>query len=233
MQRFLRKRSTRAHSLAFVLALLLLCRMTASAGKEFAMPDAHAARTYPAHDEHPQEKVTIAVDPYDVEYKASIFSVNYRNYGLMPVFFVVTNDSDQPIALTEMKAELVTEYGVPESKATVIPFGLNSTVPDTTLTPEGARQRLKLGAKEKVLLFFGNIVRDAAAMEEVFRASQLDWTIVRPPRLTDKAYTGRYRVREGHLPHFGFTVSRADVADFMVRQAIDSNSVGKIFGVSN
>ena len=56
-----------------------------------------------------------------------------------------------------MKAELIADYGIPESKTTVIPFGLNSTVPDTTLTPEGARQRLKLGANEKVLLFFGNI----------------------------------------------------------------------------
>ena len=42
------------------------------------MPDAHPARTYPAHDEHPMEKVTVAVDPYDVEYKASIFTVDYR-----------------------------------------------------------------------------------------------------------------------------------------------------------
>jgi putative NADH-flavin reductase len=73
----------------------------------------------------------------------------------------------------------------------------------------------------------------AHVAEATYQQSSLDWTIVRPPRLTDKAYTGRYRVREGHLPHFGFTVSRADVADFMVRKAIDNNSVGKIFGVSN
>lgn len=72
------------------------------------MPEARPARTYPAHDEHPMEKVTVAVDPYDVEYKASIFSVNYRKYGFMPVFFVVTNDSDQPIALAEMQAQLNT-----------------------------------------------------------------------------------------------------------------------------
>ena len=52
------------------------------------------------------EKVTVAVDPYDVEDKASIFSVNYRNYGFLPVFFVITNDSDQPVALAGMKAEL-------------------------------------------------------------------------------------------------------------------------------
>jgi glycosyltransferase involved in cell wall biosynthesis len=57
----------------------------------------------------------------------------------------------------KMKAELVSNYGVPANKATVIPFGLNSTVPDTVLTTEGARQRLGLGARDKVLLFFGNI----------------------------------------------------------------------------
>ena len=57
----------------------------------------------------------------------------------------------------KMKAELVADYGVPAGKATVIPFGLNSTVPDTALTPVGARQRLGISAPEKVLLFFGNI----------------------------------------------------------------------------
>jgi putative NADH-flavin reductase len=82
-------------------------------------------------------------------------------------------------------------------------------------------------------LFFAHVVADSTVAEATYQQSSLDWTIVRPPRLTDKAYTGRYRVREGHLPHFGFTVSRADVADFMVRKAIDSNSIGKIFGVSN
>ncbi|MFZ3341283.1 MAG: hypothetical protein WA213_10410 [Terriglobales bacterium] len=108
MQTFFFKRSARAHPPALVLPCLLACCLTAMGAKEFVMPEAHPARTYPAHDEHPQEKVTVAVDPYDVEYKASIFTVNYRNYGLLPVFFVVTNDSDQPVALTDMKVELVT-----------------------------------------------------------------------------------------------------------------------------
>jgi len=57
----------------------------------------------------------------------------------------------------KMKAELVGGFGVPETKASVIPFGINSTVPDTALTPAVARQRLGLGESEKVLLFFGNI----------------------------------------------------------------------------
>ena len=72
------------------------------------MPAAHPARTYPAHDEHATEKVTVAVDPYDVEYKADIFSVNYRRYDFVPVFLVVTNDGDQPVALSDMQVQLVT-----------------------------------------------------------------------------------------------------------------------------
>ena len=56
----------------------------------------------------------------------------------------------------KMRNELVTQFGVPQSKTTIIPFGLNSTVP-TALTGPDARRRLGLGAQDKVLLFFGNI----------------------------------------------------------------------------
>jgi len=94
---------------AAVCAFLLVCCLSAIAAKEFVMPAARPARTYPAHDDHPMEKVVVAVDPYDVEDKASIFSVNYRNYGYMPVFFVITNDGDQPVSLIGMKAQLNTK----------------------------------------------------------------------------------------------------------------------------
>jgi len=78
------------------------------AAKEFAMPSAQPARTYPAHDEHTQEKVTVAVDPYDLGDKAQIFSTDYRSYGYLPVFFVVTNDGDHPVSLSGFRAELIT-----------------------------------------------------------------------------------------------------------------------------
>lgn len=94
---------------AAVCAFVVLCCLGVIAGKEFVMPAAHPARTYPAHDDHATEKVVVAVDPYDVEDKASIFSVNYRNYGYMPVLFVITNDGDQPISLVGMKAQLNTK----------------------------------------------------------------------------------------------------------------------------
>src|SRR5271157_267674 len=108
MHKFLRRRRLRAHELAILLAFILFFCLAAIAAKEFVMPEAHPARTYPAHDEHSMEKVTVAVDPYDVEYKASIFTVDFRKYGFMPVFFVITNDGDQPVALTDMKAQLNT-----------------------------------------------------------------------------------------------------------------------------
>ena len=82
-------------------------------------------------------------------------------------------------------------------------------------------------------LFFSAIVADASAMENVLEKSGLDWTIARPPRLTDKPYTGRYRVREGHLPALGFKISRADVADFMIKAVENHSSIGRIVGLAS
>ncbi|MGI8991125.1 MAG: NAD(P)-dependent oxidoreductase [Bryobacteraceae bacterium] len=82
-------------------------------------------------------------------------------------------------------------------------------------------------------LFFSGTVADASAMEGVFEESELDWTMVRPPELTDKPYTGKYRAREGHLPRFGFTIARADPADFMVKAVENHVSSRKVAGVCN
>jgi putative NADH-flavin reductase len=81
-------------------------------------------------------------------------------------------------------------------------------------------------------LLFGHHVSDAAAMETIVRESGLDWTIARPPALTNRPEHGAYRVREGHLPLFGFVISRAQVADFMLGAAENHSSVGKIVGIS-
>jgi D-inositol-3-phosphate glycosyltransferase len=56
-----------------------------------------------------------------------------------------------------MKAELCSEFCVPESKVSVIPFGINNTVPNTALTTLEAKQRLGVRGRDKTMLFFGNI----------------------------------------------------------------------------
>ena len=92
-----------------VLVLIALGVSTVGwAGKNFIKPVAQAAKTYPAHDEHPTEMVTIAADPYDKPDKAGIFSVNFREHGMLPVFFVVTNDGNEPVSIANMEVTLIT-----------------------------------------------------------------------------------------------------------------------------
>jgi len=82
-------------------------------------------------------------------------------------------------------------------------------------------------------LFFAGRVADASAMEQTFAESDLDWTMVRPPELTNAPYTGKYRVQEGRLPRFGFKISRADTADCMLKLVEDHASIRKIVGLAN
>ncbi len=82
--------------------------VTASAGKNFALPEAKPAASYPAHDYHPDERVTVALDPYDMTDKASIFSVRYSDIGFMPIFLVITNDGDETITLRDLDMKLIT-----------------------------------------------------------------------------------------------------------------------------
>jgi hypothetical protein len=71
-----------------------------------------------------------------------------------------------------------------------------------------------------------NVMHDHAREEWLIKRSTLDWVIVRPPRLTSGPYTGSYRsgedVRERTLLA---SISRADVADFMVTQLTDDGYV--------
>jgi hypothetical protein len=78
------------------------------ASKNFVKPEAKSAINYPAHDFHRDEKVAIAADPYDTAAKSKIFSIDFSQRGLLPVFFVVTNDGDQPVSIANMEVTLIT-----------------------------------------------------------------------------------------------------------------------------
>lgn len=88
------------------IAVILVCSALLWAKKEFQMPRAENAATYPAHDQHSREKVTIAADPYDTPDKASIFAVKYDENDLLPVYVIITNDGDQPVTLTNMEVTM-------------------------------------------------------------------------------------------------------------------------------
>jgi putative NADH-flavin reductase len=73
---------------------------------------------------------------------------------------------------------------------------------------------------------------DLAAMEDEIRASRLSWTIVRPPRLTDKPLTGTYRTALGRNLRGGVTISRADVANLMLRTLSASDTERAVVGIA-
>jgi len=66
--------------------------------------------------------------------------------------------SDHIVVHTEkMKSEMVSDFCISESKVSVVPFGINNTVPNTSLSSAGAKQILGVSKTDKTLLFFGNI----------------------------------------------------------------------------
>lgn len=102
----LRPKGRSPHVLLVVYAIAALSLPLAA--KDFAKPIAQPAKSYPAHDDHTDEKVAIGADPYDTAEKAKIFSVNFHEHGFLPVFFVITNDGSQPVSIGNMQVTLTT-----------------------------------------------------------------------------------------------------------------------------
>jgi putative NADH-flavin reductase len=76
-----------------------------------------------------------------------------------------------------------------------------------------------------------NHMRDSLAMEQIVQANGLDWTIARPPRLTQEEDT-TYRSREGEAPKMGFSVARKAVAAFMLDAIEQKKHFRKIVGIA-
>lgn len=74
---------------------------------------------------------------------------------------------------------------------------------------------------------------DLALMEEILRDSGLDWTVVRPPKLTDKPLTGTYRMAYGQNLRGGWSVPRADVAHLMIRVIEQPETIKQVIGIAS
>jgi uncharacterized protein YbjT (DUF2867 family) len=80
--------------------------------------------------------------------------------------------------------------------------------------------------------FARDVYGDLAQMEDEIRRSATEWTIVRPPRLVNKPLTGKYRtVVGGNVPR-GYSISRADVADAMLKMLSDPATFGQAIGIA-
>jgi putative NADH-flavin reductase len=73
---------------------------------------------------------------------------------------------------------------------------------------------------------------DMQAMEDLVVASGLEWTIVRPPRLTHGPHTGRIASSVDRNVRGSFTISRADLADYVLRATEDEDLAGTAVSVA-
>ena len=79
----------------------------------------------------------------------------------------------------------------------------------------------------------GQVFADLAQMEDVLADSGLDWTVVRPPRLTGKPATGRYRTAYGQNLRGGLSVPRADVAQYMLSALDQPDTIKQAIGIAS
>ena len=69
-----------------------------------------------------------------------------------------------------------------------------------------------------------NMYADLRVMEQLVKGSDTDWTIMRPPRLVDKPATGHYRIEVNGFLRNCLTISRAEVAHFMVHNLANAST---------
>jgi hypothetical protein len=94
-----------------ILPLLLLALALPAMASGHTPPPVEPATSFPAVEVHADERVAIAIEPYDTKEKESIFRVDYLRYGVMPVRLIVTNLGDQPISLSDARILFETAAG--------------------------------------------------------------------------------------------------------------------------
>jgi putative NADH-flavin reductase len=75
---------------------------------------------------------------------------------------------------------------------------------------------IRLVAKYVVQKLLRHMYADLRVMEDLVKTSNADWTIIRPPRLSDRPATGHYRIAVNSFLKNCLNISRADVAHFMI-----------------
>jgi putative NADH-flavin reductase len=81
--------------------------------------------------------------------------------------------------------------------------------------------------------FLKDVYADKTKMEEIITNSDLNWTVVRPGRLFDKELTEKYRIENKLFKGINIGgINRADVADFLIKQAEKQTELKKYIAIS-
>lgn len=105
-------------------------------------------------------------------------------------------------------------------------LGVRRLVVVTSLGVGDSRDQVPLAFRTCMATQLAEAIRDKELQEDIVRSSDLDWIVVRPGGLWDGPRTSDYRHGLDKDLHAGM-VSRADVADFVLRQLVDDTYVGR------
>ncbi len=156
------------------------------------------------------------------------------------------------------KADLLN--AIQNTDALIITLGTGKNMKATTLFSDFAKLILEIHEEKKIVvpfifvtgfgagesknyvswlvrLFLNSLLKDVYAnktqMEEIITHSDLNWTVVRPGRLLDKDLTEHYRTENKLFKGINIGgINRADVADFLIKQAENQTELKKYIGIS-
>lgn len=168
----------------------------------------------PNADEHYETVAGDALVRADVASALGGIDVVVQALGVPPSLDLITG----PITLFSKATEVL----VPEMEKA----GVMKLIAVTGFGAGDCNSRINLLQRLPFNLFLGRAYDDKSKQEALIENSSLDWLIVRPGVLTNRPASGRYRVlREPHKWRNGI-VSRADVADYIVK-AISADQLGR------
>jgi glycosyltransferase involved in cell wall biosynthesis len=126
-------------------------------------------------------------------------------YNLSDHVFVHTNG---------MKQELISDFRIPEGKVSVIPFGINNTVPNSSLSSAQAKHQLGLSSSDRIMLFFGNIAPYKGLEYLVSAFAEL----LNKDRSYRLIIAGRLKGSEGYWKQIHQGIARSGICDRVIER---------------
>lgn len=134
-------------------------------------------------------------------------------------------------ASPDMQADLVMEQGTRNILDAMKKHGVKRIIVQSSYPMSGSQEGVaflkQVGMGDEQIAMVQPVLDDKAKQEDALRESGLEYTIVRPLMLNNEPKTGTYRVGETLDIKVGDAISRADVADFMLKDLTENKFVGK------
>jgi putative NADH-flavin reductase len=100
------------------------------------------------------------------------------------------------------------------------------------IVPPKSNFLMKFVIKNILQKVFKNLYSDMLVMEEMLKTMDLNWTVIRPPRLKNAQHTGQYRISINEHLTRPSSISRADLADYIVTHLDDTKAYKALVEVS-